>query len=338
MNQYSEDARRYDLDWIKVIATFLVVLYHISMFFNSFDWHIKNNKIGQPIVELFSLSIGNWIMPLFFIISGMATYHALRNQSAPQFVKNRLLRLGIPLIFGIFFLSPIQVYIERVVRGQFSGNFLNFFPHYFDGVYLEIGGSGNFAFFGHHLWYLLALLQFSILSLPLVTIRFPQINDRPFRLVHYLLLPIPLFGVALSMNSILNLASWTLVIYFMLYLYGFYFFTRPDFWAFVRRFGPWFVAISFTATTLYLVWVMHLGFPTTISILWGGFMLVRVLIVWNVVLAVLYAGDRYLRFSNDSLLYLSEASMPIYILHQPLIIFFGFFVYDLMWTTVWKGA
>jgi len=154
MDNNNQFIRQYDLDWIKVLATFMVFLYHCSMFFNPFDWHIKNNEINHSYIEFFSLLVGNWIMPLFFVISGISTNFALRKRNTQSFMNERLLRLGIPLVFGIFLLSPIQVYIERLTNHQFEGSLFQFLPHYFDGLYLEIGGTGNFAFFGHHLWYL----------------------------------------------------------------------------------------------------------------------------------------------------------------------------------------
>ncbi|NWQ44456.1 acyltransferase family protein [Bacillus sp. EB106-08-02-XG196] len=130
MENGNQFARHYDLDWIKVLATFMVFLYHCSMFFNSFDGHIKNDIINKTYIEIFSLSVGNWIMPIFFVISGIATFHALKKRKAQSFMKERLLRLGLPLLLGIFLLSPPQVYIERITNNQFECSLLQFFPHY----------------------------------------------------------------------------------------------------------------------------------------------------------------------------------------------------------------
>ncbi len=116
MNNDHQLLRHYDLDWIKVLAMFIVFLYHCSMFFNSFEWHIKNNIINHSYIEFFSLLVGNWIMPIFFVISGIATFHALKKRNTQSFIKERLLRLGIPLLLGVFLLSPPQVYIERIVN------------------------------------------------------------------------------------------------------------------------------------------------------------------------------------------------------------------------------
>jgi hypothetical protein len=215
----------------------IVFLYHISMFFNSFEWHIKNNEINTSYIEVFSLLVGNWMMPVFFVISGIGTFHALQKRSGKEFLRERLLRLGLPLLLGVFILSPPQVYVERAVNEQFAGSFLSFIPHYYDGLYLEIGGTGNFAFFGHHLWYLLMLLIFSCLTLPLFLKRTKDILLKPFHMWHYIILPLPLAAAAVWLNEILNLASWGIVFYLTLYAYGFFFFAREGLRTFVRKNG-----------------------------------------------------------------------------------------------------
>lgn len=323
--------RQYDLDWIKVFATILVFLYHSSMFFNSFDWHIKNNVINRSYVEFFSLLVGNWIMPLFFVISGISTNYALKKRNYQSFAKERFLRLGIPLLLGIFFLSPTQVYIERITNHQFEGSFFQFSPHYFDGLYLEIGGTGNFAFFGHHLWYLLELLLFSMITLPFFINIGKGVSRKSFGISHYFVLPIPLMIFALTTNSVVNLASWGIIFYLILFIYGYYFFSRESLRGFVRKVGVLAGYLSVLSTTGYIFWVMYLGFPMNVSLDWGIFMILRVILVWNILFFILYVGDKYLNFTNRTLKYTSEASMPFYVLHQPIIIVLGFSIYNLVW-------
>ncbi|GHI00973.1 hypothetical protein AM1BK_45150 [Neobacillus kokaensis] len=60
-------------------------------------------------------------------------------------------------------------------------------------------------------------------------------------------------------------------------------------------------------------------------------MILRVVLVWNVLFFILYLGDKFLNFSNGTLKYTSQASMPFYVLHQPIIIILGFFIYNLDW-------
>ncbi|MHC0035295.1 acyltransferase family protein [Pseudoneobacillus sp. C159] len=336
MKNNNQFIRQYDLDWIKVLATLIVFLYHCSMFFNPFDWHIKNNVINRSYIDFFSLFVGNWIMPIFFIISGVSTYYALQKRNSQSFIKERLVRLGIPLLLGIFILSPPQVYIERITNFQFEGSFIQFFPHYFDGLYLEIGGTGNFAFFGHHLWYLLELLLFSIITLPIFLIVKKGAGRKDFGTFHYLVMPIPLMIVALTANHVVNLASWGIIFYLILFIYGYYFFSRESLREFVRRVGVIAGYLSAFSTAGYIFWAMYIGFPMNVSLSWGIFMILRVILVWNVLFFILYLGDKYLNFSNSTLKYTSEASMPFYVLHQPIIIMLGFFICNLEWAVAVK--
>ncbi|WP_226678323.1 acyltransferase family protein [Mesobacillus jeotgali] len=332
MGNNTQSARHYDLDWIKVLAMLVVFLYHGSMFFNSFDWHIKNNIINYTYIEFFSLLVGNWIMPIFFVVSGMATYYALNKRNSKSFIKERLLRLGLPLLLGIFLLSPPQVYIERITNHQFKGSFLEFFPHYFDGLYLEMGGTGNFAFFGHHLWYLLMLLLFSVITLPFFLKTKGMAAGKEFNERHYLFIPIPLYITALTINHVVNLASWGIIFYLLLYIFGFYFFARESLRTFVRKIGALAGVLSILSAAAYITWVFFYGFPMEISLGWAVFMIIRVLLVWNMIFFIMYLGDKYLNVSNRALKYSSEASMPFYVLHQPVIILLGFFIYNLNWT------
>lgn len=328
--------RHFDMDWIKVLAMLVVFLYHCSMFFNSFDWHIKNNFIDYTYIEFFSLLVGNWIMPIFFVLSGMATYYALNRRNSKSFIKERLSRLGLPLLLGIFLLSPPQVYIERITNHQFEGSFLAFFPHYFDGLYLEMGGTGNFAFFGHHLWYLLMLLIFSVITLPFFIKTKGIATSKEFSILHYLFIPLPLTIAALTVNNVVNLASWGIIFYLLLYIFGFYFFSRESIRRFVRKIGILAGTLSILSTASYISWVFFFGFPMEISVSWAVFMIIRVLLVWNMIFFMLYLGDKYLNVSNRALNYSSGASMPFYVLHQPVIIIIGFFIYNLEWSVPLK--
>ncbi len=338
MNQNHPLVRHYDLDWIKVLAMLLVFLYHCSMFFNSFDWHIKNNVINHSYIEFFSLLGGNWVMPIFFVISGIATFHALKKRDTQRFMKERLLRLGIPLLVGVFLLSPPQVYIERIANNQYEGTYLQFLPHYFDGLYLEIGGTGNFAFFGHHLWYLLALLLFSVLTLPFFLKASENAGKRAFGYFHYLAMPVPLIVAALTTNNIVNLGGWGMIFYFILYVYGYYFFAREDLRTFIRKVGVLAGSLSVLSIAGYIFWVMYYGFPMNVSLSWAIFMIIRVIMVWNALFFILYLGDKYLNVRNSALKYTSEASMPFYVIHQPIIIIIGFFIYNLDWAVPVKAA
>lgn len=320
--------RQVDLDWIRVIATLIVFLYHISMFFNPFPWHVKNSTIDQSYILVFSLLVGTWIMPIFFAISGITTYHALQKRSGKEFVKERLIRLGIPLVFGVIVLTPPQVFIERLTHQQFNGSFLEFFPRYFNGLYLEINGTGNFAFFGLHLWYLLVLLVFSMILLPL----FSKVKaSKSFNYKHYLLLSFILLIVA-AFVEIVNLGGWGLPYYLIIYCIGYIYFSQNPFKEFIRKNNLLIGVVTLITSCLYIFGFMNgmAGKGDLVSLM---FIYVKVQNSWNWLLFIFYLGDKYLATAKKGLKYFSQASMPFYVLHQPIIVGLGYYLYQKSWST-----
>ena len=83
-----------------------------------------------------------WRLPLLFMISGLGTYYALGLRSAWPYARDRLGRLLLPLAFGMLAVIVPQVYVERISVGMpdrmsprdFHGSYLDFYPHYFEGV------------------------------------------------------------------------------------------------------------------------------------------------------------------------------------------------------------
>ena len=130
----SNSQRRYDLDWLRVFAIFMVFFYHTSRFFNLEDWSVKNPRTYLS-VEIWNTFATNWMMPLIFVISGASLYYALEKGGTGKFIKDKVLRLLVPLLVVVFTHASLQVYLERLTHGQFSGSYFEFLPHYFEGVY-----------------------------------------------------------------------------------------------------------------------------------------------------------------------------------------------------------
>ena len=155
--------RKYELDWLRVLAILFVFVYHSTRFFDVGDWHVKNADT-YVWVEIWNIFATRWIMPLFFIISGASLFYAIRKSGGfSRFYVDKFLRLMIPVLFASVTHSALQVYLERLTHGQFSGSFFSFLPEYINGVYLGIGMPGNFAYHGMHLWYLFFLFIYGLI-------------------------------------------------------------------------------------------------------------------------------------------------------------------------------
>ncbi|MEM9895158.1 MAG: acyltransferase family protein, partial [Bacteroidota bacterium] len=136
-----KEIRRYDLDWLRVLVFCLLIFYHVGMFFVPWGWHIKNNEIHNWL-RYPMLFLNQWRLPILFVISGMGTAYALSYRSAKQFIKERFIRLYIPLATGMLLIIPPQVYIERLVSGDVNETYLEWMlaGRFFNGIYPE----GNF--------------------------------------------------------------------------------------------------------------------------------------------------------------------------------------------------
>jgi len=185
--------RQHYIDWLRVIATIGIFLFHNARAYDYGDWHVKNalTSLGATqFVEFMNI----WMMPLFFVLSGASVYYSLKSRSGGTFLKERFFRIMIPwLLTGIFVIAPAQVYLERLSHGEFNGNFLQFFPHYFDGLY---GFGGNFAWMGMHLWYLMLLAVFSVVLLPFFLPR-AKTGVRPAQSIAWYLMQLSVFSVIL---------------------------------------------------------------------------------------------------------------------------------------------
>ncbi len=129
------------------------------------------NPEKDLIFTLFNVFVTGWIMPLFFVISGIATYFSLARRNTGQFIKSRFKRLIIPFIFALFLILPVDRYFEVLFNGSFTGSFTDFFP----GFYITEAFTFSFNFSptyfanstqGLYLWYLFWLFVFSIIAVP----------------------------------------------------------------------------------------------------------------------------------------------------------------------------
>jgi len=328
----TRSTRYYDLDWLRVFATLVVFVYHAAKPFNFDAWHIRNAQLS-PGLDSWAGFLGVWIMPILFVLSGMSIALSLRSRNARQFARQRVTRLLVPLVFGIFVLSPPQIYIERINYGQFDGSFFQFLPHYFNGPYLGYGKPGNFAWMGIHLWYLLLLFVYSIVLLPLfLAMRREAIQARLARLGAWLEKPAALFLPAVPvmiLSAALDpsgpglriLGEWNVFIYLLLLVYGFVMMSALRFEATVYRYR----GLTFLVGLVAALVTSPLDGAAYGTVGFFVGQAARGLLAWCLI--VLLFGLFYPLRQRDTpfLRYTSEMVLPFYILHQPVIIFIGYY-------------
>lgn len=324
--------RRHDLDWLRVIVFGLLIFYHTGMFFVPWDFHINNDTLYEWLTWPMWF-LNQWRLPILFVISGMGTFFALNRRSGRQYSLERTKRLLIPLLAGMLFIVPPQVYFERVADGAFTGSYFSFWPaSAFTGVY----PGGNLSW--HHLWFLVYLFVYSLLLLPLFLALkrdpgnqflsfFRSIVSSPYS-IYLCILPLfvihawlqPKFPVTHALID-----DWyTFAFYLMLFFYGFILIAvKNEFWRTAETHRRLFLLIGIVSFTIYSFLRVQAN-PYPAMHLTGSF--VKTVNMWSWILVLFGYAAVWLNQKSRLLTYCNEAVYPVYILHQTITIAIGFYL------------
>jgi peptidoglycan/LPS O-acetylase OafA/YrhL len=337
-NSANKSPRLYYIDWLRILAMLVIFFMHSSSFWAFGTWHVKSYVTSLGI-DIFVEST-HWVMPIFFILAGASVYFSLKSRSAGGFIKERTLRILIPIIFlGFFIIAPPQVYLERLTQGDFSGSFFEFYHHYyFDGFY---GLGGNFAIVPMHMWFLWLLFIFSLILLPIflpkkengksLGFKLAILFEKPWTFVVPVLL---LAGSQVLLNDLGDIISWgggwNHLSYLIFFISGYLIFSNAKIRENISRytFTALIIAIAMYALIYMLRFdIINLDIPDELGyfIVW----IILALRTWFFIMAILGFGSKFLNFNNRFVGYANEAVLPFYILHQTVILIIGFFVLQL---------
>lgn len=114
--------RYHYLDKLRVFLTCVVIFHHTAIAFGaSGGWYYKSSELWKGWSQaLMSLVMGidqSYFMALFFFISALLMPASYERKGVFAFLKDRAIRLGIPLLIYIFFLNPAIVGLVGELRG-----------------------------------------------------------------------------------------------------------------------------------------------------------------------------------------------------------------------------
>jgi hypothetical protein len=293
--------RRHDIDWLRIAAIGLLILYHAVIGFQPWArdiWFIQNDQTLEWLWIPMSL-LNVWRIPLLFVVSGMGLRFALERRDWKQLLADRFLRIFVPLAFGFFVICPITAIL---FTSRYGGGL----------VYLPNAG---------HLWFLVNLFLYVLVLLPFLGFfRKPDGNPALRFLARSFRRPLALFFLAIPPM----LEAWILdpEIYWayagslhglalglVCFSGGFILASLgPVFWASVVRVR---LPALLAAFSLYLVRLLAFGLqhePAPMVALESS--------CW--LLAVFGFSATFLNRPARHLRYLSEGVYPMYILHMPI--------------------
>lgn len=290
--------RRYDIDWIRVIAIWFLLFYHVAIGFQPWGTligFIKHDTSLEGLYPFMSL-LAVWRIPLLFFVSGMGVSFAMRKRTWVQLWKERARRILLPFVFGSLTIVPIHIWLWRDYYHQ-------------DPLYQPHPA---------HLWFLGNILLYVILLTPLF-LYLKKNQDNSFGKAISRFMGHPLSLIVLIIPFVLE--AWIVnPEAFVLYaqtMHGFWLgllaflvgylmvYAGLPFWDLLKR-SKWILLGAALSFFLFRFFQFNLEAPNPLlsieSCLW--------------VLAILGIGYRYLNQPHPALRYLSEAAYPVYILHM----------------------
>ncbi len=186
--------RDINLDFLRVISAFAVVLLHVSakVVLNHPDLSDSGWWVGN-IINAFT----RWSVPVFVMISGALFLSESSNVSPERFYRHRAVRLVIPLLFWTMFYLAMQVALE----GKFDL-----------GVQIKNVVLGRPYF---HLWYLYMIVGLYLFS-PFVRI-FVQASDRD-TLILFCIITFTISGLETLLASLFKGGGNTFLSLFLPYI------------------------------------------------------------------------------------------------------------------------
>jgi surface polysaccharide O-acyltransferase-like enzyme len=155
----SKSPRHYGMDWLRIGAFALLILYHVGLAFSNWPYEFKATRTFEWVAFPL-LALNAWRLSLLFAISGYASAAVLsRSSSMPAFLRGRLARLGIPLLFGIVLVAAPQAWVWLRMAMGYRHDFAWFIAHdYF--TFRNIDGMVVPTWM--HLWFVAYLLVYTL--------------------------------------------------------------------------------------------------------------------------------------------------------------------------------
>jgi glucan biosynthesis protein C len=321
LTSVKDRTRRTDLDGLRILICGAIILAHALLIFAAEPrYHIKSvepSLVASVLYEFMRVTT----MALFFVLAGWSAVASLRGRSPGRFTRERVIRLLVPLIFGIVVFGSIIKYIElsqgrdfgffgfRLVA-PFRIGFFDFFPNNLTRIKLLTWS---------HLWFLAYLFLISILLLPLlipIARRVPNIKVPAAAWVYAPALPMAALLIAFNgyWPFLPNLVTdWANFAYFALcFSIGVGIAAWPGFETRLQAEAP--------RMLLLLV------FAFAGVILCGESIAGRLFVAltaWGAIGAGLGFAARIRPAATPIFLYLSEATLAIYIVHHAPLLLLG---------------
>ncbi len=157
----SSGERLFFVDYLRAVLAILVVLHHVALVYGaSLDgyYYVEppfTNPLAFVVLLVFALGNQGWFMGAFFLLAGCFTPGSFDRKGPWVFLKDKLVRLGIPLALFYFVLSPISFIGYYLMPAELTGITGTLTWQRFWQAYPNFIGVGP-------LWFVMLLLIFNL--------------------------------------------------------------------------------------------------------------------------------------------------------------------------------
>lgn len=293
--------RRYDIDWLRVIAIGLLLIYHIAIVFQPWGAIIRFMQNRETLESIWiPMSMLNvWRIPLLFFVSGMGVCFAMKKRTLKRLLMERTKRIPIPFVFGIFCIVPIHIFMWQKFYSQ----------------------PINYSADPSHLWFLGNIFIYVVIFSPVFYYLKKHANGTINTFLGWLYKhPIGLMAVIIPfvLEAVLvrpepfELYAMTWHGFYLgglAFFFGFSFIQNGEaFWMTVLKW-KWIYATA--GMLLYLVRLIYFELQAPAILVSVESMM------W--IYALLGLGFQYLNKPSKLLTYLSQGAYPVYIIHMAFI-------------------
>lgn len=318
--------RRYDLDWLRICAIALLIVTHSNYVFVSWHWRVHSPN-GGMFGDLIYSFLAPWRMALVFFIGGAATRFMLDKLDFRNFVQNRFFRLIVPFVFAFLVLLPPINYIA-FAQAREQG-----YWHYLTHDFLDVKQAyGLWLPEFIHAWFLLYVFCYAIvagLAWRFARSRFKQVE----RLAESTPIGLILFGMA----AIFYASDTVLARLFDQsgiliddpaghvrsvgpFVLGLLVVRSTGFWIALRRSRAWLYGLAAILLAIVLAAVIWEDIAVKTQISQLSFEIAHSLYGAVMLLAILAFASTTLNRKTSSQAYFSDAIMPIYLLHNLILV------------------
>lgn len=290
--------RRHDIDWLRVIAIGLLLIYHIGIIFQPWAMFFGFIRSDEPMESLWKpmTMLNVWRIPLLFYVSGMGVYFAIRKRKWKELLLERSKRILLPFLFGMVAIVPLHFLL---------------FQEYYN---LPLGYYAHPA----HLWFLGNIFVYVLILLPLF-FYLKKMEGGRFMKGLSIFMSNPIGPLSISVFFILETVvvrpqvfemyaqTWHgFFLGLLAFFFGFLFvYSSKTFWQTVLKWRWLYLGM---AVALYIIRLMVFELKSP------GYLMAVESNCW--IFAVFGFGYKYLNKPSNTLSYLSKAAYPVYIIHM----------------------